>query len=78
MASFLIEVATCKLKAPEAKEPPPQTLTDDPDPKEDKDYVEELHLGGDPKTTTRQVGKTPAKPAAKSPAPNTAPKVIPQ
>ena len=78
VASFLIEVATCKLKAPEAKEPPPQTLTDDPDPKEDKDYVEELHLGGDPKTTTRQVGKTPAKPAAKSPAPKTAPKVIPQ
>ena len=26
VASFLIEVASCKIKAPEAKEPPPDTL----------------------------------------------------
>lgn len=60
VASFLIEVASCKLNAAELKEPPPEPVTVESAP--EKDYVEELHLGGD--TPAKSV-KTPAKPPLK-------------
>jgi len=55
MASLLIEVASCKLKAPELKEPRPAPLTDDAEP---KDYVEEIKLGA-------PTAQTPASPKKK-------------
>lgn len=64
VASFLIEVAGCKLKPAEAKEPPPEPIVTEPAP--DKDYVEEIHLGGDGKAPASSV-KTPAKAPAKPP-----------
>ncbi len=65
VASFLIEVATCKIKAAEAKEPPPEpVMVKDAD--EDKDYVEELKLG-DPKAKAKPA--TPKTPAKKPGAP---------
>jgi len=48
MASLLIEVANCKLKAPELREPPPTPASDGAEP---KDYVEEIKLGA-PTTQT--------------------------
>jgi hypothetical protein len=60
VASFLIEVASCKIKAMEAKEPPPATLSTEPAP--EKDDVEEPHSGGDGKGA-----KAPAKAPVKSP-----------
>jgi hypothetical protein len=39
--SLLIEIATCKIKQPEAKEPSPELETPPA-----KDYVDELKLGG--------------------------------
>jgi hypothetical protein len=47
MASLLIEIASCKLKAPELKEPPPP-VSEDAEP---KDYVDEIKLGA-PTTQT--------------------------
>lgn len=47
MASFAIDVASCKMKAQEFKDEPvvdPAAASTDASP--DKDYVEELHLGG--------------------------------
>lgn len=50
VASFLIEVASCRVKSPELKEPPPDSgLETEPQPA--KDYVEEIHLG-DPSTVS--------------------------
>jgi hypothetical protein len=48
LAAFVIEVASCKVKPPEAKEPPPEIPAAEPQPDKgpDKDYVEELNLGG--------------------------------
>ena len=65
MASLQIEVASCKLKAGELKEPPPVT---DPDAGKDKDYVEELKLGSPTQTVA------PGTPGRKPAAPKTAPK----
>jgi hypothetical protein len=60
VASFLIEVANCKIKAPEAREPAPETPSANAEPKAEprapKDYVEELRIGEPPKTP-----KTPPK-----------------
>jgi hypothetical protein len=68
VASFLIEVASCKLKAPEPKEPLPEPITTDEAP--EKDYVEEIHLGGDQaKPAARNPVRTPVKtPAKKGPS----------
>ena len=58
LASFLIEVASCKLKAPQLKEPPPEADVSEKELEPPKDYVDELQIGG------------PAnKPPAKKPAP---------
>jgi hypothetical protein len=63
VAAFLIEVANCKIKAPEAKEPPkeptPETPAADAEPKVPTDYVEELRIGGPPKAPGNQ--KSPKK-----------------
>jgi hypothetical protein len=61
MASFLIDVASCTIKTPEVKEPPPEPIT--PELQPEKDYVEELQLGGKSPTV-----KAPSKPPAKAPA----------
>jgi len=63
VASFLIEVAACKLKGPELKEPPPETNAAGVEAAPEKDYVEELNLGGNAKTP-------PRKPAPKKKGPN--------
>ena len=67
VASFAIEVTSCKLKPGELKEPPPVTEPDsDKSATEPKDYVEELKLGSPSQTVSP---KTPArKPAASKPA----------
>ena len=61
LASFLIEAASCKLKATEIKEPPP--VTEQPEP---KDYVEEIKLGTPAKTTATPT-VPPAGPTKKDP-----------
>lgn len=43
VASFLIEIASCKIKAPEAKEPVPEPVVEP----QEKDLPDELHLGKD-------------------------------
>jgi hypothetical protein len=66
VASFLIEVASCKLKAPEAKEPPPDVIEE---PQPEKDYVEELHLGGGGNAApAKSPRKTPSKTPSQAPA----------
>jgi hypothetical protein len=68
VATFLIEIASCKLKAAELKEPPPEPITADPAP--EKDYVEELHLGGDNKTSGAKTPAKTVKPPVKKGPPN--------
>jgi hypothetical protein len=63
VTAFLIEIASCKLKAPEAKEPPPEPIVTDPAP--EKDYVEEIHLGGDGKTPPAKAPAKTVKPPVK-------------
>lgn len=65
-ASFLIEVAGCKLKAPEAKEPPPEPVATEA--QEEKDYVEEIKLGaGGPVKSTAGKVQAPVKVPVKAP-----------
>jgi hypothetical protein len=56
LASFPIEVASCKIKPGVLKEPPPVT---DQDAAKDKDYVEELKLGAAPPAKTTGTPATP-------------------
>jgi hypothetical protein len=56
VASFLIEVASCKIKPIEAKEPPPEAPAAESEPP--KDYVEQI-----------QVGPSPAKPPVRKTTP---------
>ncbi|MEA2874798.1 MAG: hypothetical protein QOH67_5173 [Hyphomicrobiales bacterium] len=65
MASFLIEIASCKMKAQELKEPPPEPITAEPQP--EKDYVEQLQLGGGKAPAVKAPSKPPAKPPAHTP-----------
>lgn len=69
MASFLIDVASCKIKTPELKEPAPEPATAEPD----KDFVEELQLGGAKAPAVKAPAKPPAKAPAKTPAPKKEP-----
>ena len=65
IASFVIEVASCKLKQAELKEPPPVTEQDPDKPDEPKDYVEELKLGSPSQTVSPKT--PPRKPATSKP-----------
>lgn len=71
VGQFTIEVASCKLKAPEVKEPPPETLLAEPEP--EKNYVEEIHLGGQPGGAKPLPAKPSARPPAKAPVPRKGP-----
>jgi photosystem II stability/assembly factor-like uncharacterized protein len=62
IASLAIEIASCKLKPTEQKEPPP--VTDEPAP---KDYVEELKLGA-PNPPAASPKAPQSAPAKKGPA----------
>ena len=65
VSSLAIEIASCKLKQAELKEPPPVTEQDPDKPAaEPKDYVEELKLGSPTQTVNP---KTPAKKPAPQP-----------
>ena len=55
VASFLVDAASCKLKAPEAKEPPPMPETVTAESEQEKDYVEEIQLGGPAAKTGKPV-----------------------
>jgi hypothetical protein len=65
-ASFLIEVAGCRLKAPEANEPPQEPVVTEA--QEEKDYVQELKLGGGGQSTAGKVKPPAAKVPVKAPA----------
>jgi hypothetical protein len=68
-ASFLIEVAGCRLRAPDPKEPAPDPVVTGP--QEEKDYVEELKLSGDGavKSTAGKVKAAPVKAPVKKGTP---------
>ena len=49
VAAFLVEVANCRIKPAEAKEPAPDAPSADAEPQAPKDYVEELRIGEPPR-----------------------------